>query len=237
MTAVLLLLAANDSAVMGVGGTVEAFDTGTTVRMVSEHIQVDFARRRVEADFVFENLGEACSVMMGFPEEGGGDFEPPTPSKPTHFESFQSWVDGVPAKTEVWKADFDEMYYKQWWTKTVDFAAKQTRRVRNVYVTRYSSDTLSPERMTYVLGTGRAWHGTIGTAKVVFDIGGVPQGHIMLCSTKPTRRSGNLLAWEYTNFEPQEPTFALSVAHVTPDSVFVHKPGTYVRGIGYALRR
>ncbi|MCC6402634.1 MAG: hypothetical protein IT207_01350 [Fimbriimonadaceae bacterium] len=237
MIALLVLAAWNDSAVIGVGGTVEAFDTATKVRMASEHIEVDFARRKVYADFSFHNLGEATTVTMGFPEEGTGDIQPPTPAKPTHFISFESWVDHRPVKTELWRGDIHEMYYKQWWIKSVDFAAGQTRRVRNVYVTQYSSDIMTIERMTYVLGTGRPWQGSIGSAKVVFDIGGVPEGDLMLVSPRPTRRSKNLLVYEFKDFEPPSAEFAISVGRVARDSVFDLKPGAKVGSDTWVLRR
>ncbi|MGE0001107.1 MAG: DUF4424 family protein [Fimbriimonadaceae bacterium] len=237
MTVLLLSLLANDSAVIGVGGTVESFDTSTKVEMTSEHIQVDFAQRRVEADFVFRNTGDATSVMMGFPEEGAGDVQPPTPAEPSYFKSFESWVDGVPAKTELWKGDSDEMFYKQWWTKTVDFPPGAIRRIRNVYVTQFSSDVMTLERMTYVLGTGKAWHGKIGSAKVVFDIGGVPSGDLVSANPKFTRRSGHKLVWEFSEFEPPEATFSISVGRFARDSVFQPKPGENIPGLGVILRR
>ncbi|MCE2939128.1 MAG: hypothetical protein LW819_07505, partial [Fimbriimonadaceae bacterium] len=64
-----LALALNDSAVMGVGGTVSALDTTTPVRMVRERIDIHMGQRKVNAEFLFQNTANAPTrVLMGFPE-------------------------------------------------------------------------------------------------------------------------------------------------------------------------
>lgn len=237
--ALLLAVALNDSAVLGVGGTVTALEDKTPVRMVSEHVKVDFGSRTVEAEFVFRNgSATAEQVLMGFPEEGSGDIQPPSGERGSYFESFQSWVDGQPAKTELWKAEasVEEQFYKQWWTKTVSFAPGQTRRVRNLYRTRYSSDTVAHRRLYYVLGTGKPWAGTIGSAKVVFDVSAVRKGALMVSDPPHHRRSGDSLVWEFKDFEPQDVTFAVNVGELLDHPNW--KVGEGVEpGIGLVFRR
>ncbi|MBS1715072.1 MAG: DUF4424 family protein [Armatimonadetes bacterium] len=240
MAPVLWILAAwNDGAVVGVGGTVTALDEGTRVRMASELVTIDYAKRKVSTDFVFRNDGEATTVLMGFPEEGGGDIQIPTAPRKTYFESFSSWVDGKPVETalKVAESNADEQFYKQWWTKSVVFEAGQTRRVRNEYVTQYGSNTMSIDWLTYVLGTGRTWAGTIGSAKVVADISGVPKGSFVVSNPKYHRRSGNKIVWEFRDFEPEELTFEVSIGRVRTVRAWEPKAGTETAGVGYVFRR
>lgn len=235
----LLILGLNDSAVLGVGGTVQAMEEHSPIRMEREHIELDFAKRKVAAEFVFVNAGSATNVLMGFPEEGSGDIEVPGRTTDSYFESFRSWVDGEPAKTELWRHDWDpeSQVYKQWWTKTVWFAEGQRRKVRNEYVTQYSSDTVARQRMYYILGTGKPWAGTIGHAKIVVDVSGVKKGELMCSEPRHHRRSGDSLVWEFRDFEPATLAFSISVGALGPDAHWKPKPGQEQPGFGYVFRR
>jgi len=133
--------------------------------MVRERIDIHMGQRKVNAEFLFQNTANAPTrVLMGFPEEGGGDIEVPGPNRSTWFKSFRSWVDGEPVAVQRRPSEGDDMFYKQWWTKEVTFAARQERTVRNEYVTTLGGSATGISWLTYVLSTGRPWQGTIGEA-------------------------------------------------------------------------
>jgi hypothetical protein len=234
-----LIALLNDSAVVGVGGTVQAMEAHSPVRMEREHVEVDFGNRRVVAEFSFQNQGAATNVLMGFPEEGYGDIQVPGGATGSYLESFRSWVDGEPIATELWRNEWDpdSQVYRQWWTKTVWFAEGQRRWVRSEYVTQYSSDTMTQRRLYYVLGTGGPWAGTIGHAKIVVDISGVPRGGWVGSDPQHHRRSGDKLVWEFRDFEPPSLTFSVSVGSFGKEVYWKPKPGTTVPGVGYVFRR
>ncbi len=200
-----LALALNDSAVMGVGGTVSALDTTTPVRMVRERIDIHMGQRKVNAEFLFQNTANAPTrVLMGFPEEGGGDIEVPGPNRSTWFKSFRSWVDGEPVAVQRRPSEGDDMFYKQWWTKEVTFAARQERTVRNEYVTTLGGSATGISWLTYVLSTGRPWQGTIGEAVITVDLAGIPRNAWIGARPANYVRQGDKLVWVKRNFEPAE---------------------------------
>ena len=209
------VLALNDSAVMGIGGTVTSFDDLTSVKMVSERIHVDYARRHVDTTFSFKNTGGPTTVTMGFPEEGYGDVQAPTGPTKSWFESFKSWVDGDLVTVSLKRAETDDISYKQWWVKEVSFAAGQSRTVRNAYVTRFGSSTNQDATLTYILGSGRPWHGKIGKATVTFDMSGLKRGTTYFVSPRPTKKVGSVLVWDFADFEP-EAEQSIHVRHLLP---------------------
>lgn len=219
-----LLVALNDSSVMAVGGTVTCLDDLTSVAMVSEKINVNYAARHVDTSFVFKNTSTApVDVTMGFPEEGYGDVQTPDGPSKSWFEAFKSWVDGQPVQVTLKRSDEDDMMYRQWWVKEVTFKGGQQRLVRNAYVTKYSSSTNMDAGLTYVLGSGRPWQGKIGSAVITFDMAGLKRGTSYFASPKPTRKTGTKLVWEYKNFEPVE-NMGITVRHLLPVGKDVPQP-------------
>lgn len=229
----------NDSSVVGLGGTVTALENNTTVRMVSEQVDINYTTRKIQTNFIFKNEGPATKVLMGFPEEGDGDIQVPNSKTPSYFEKFESWVDGVKTKCELWigERNSDEQFYKQWWTKTVEFKAGQTRRVANNYITQYGSNTYGIKWLSYVLGTGKPWAGKIGSAKVIADISGLKKGTFFVTQPKFTRRSGNNVIWEFKNFEPEDEHFEINIGAVEVEEAFYPKKDKYFEGIGWVSQR
>jgi hypothetical protein len=233
MTAFLFALAANDSSVVGVGGAVTSFDPSTPVRMLRESVTVDYAKAAVTTEFVFENPGPTTTVTMGFPEEGWGDIGEPGRS---WFRSFKSWVDGKEVKTELWPDASDDGTYKFWWTKEVGFPAGRERRVRNDYTTRHGGNVEQVEWLTYVLRTGAPWAGTIGRAKVVFDVSGIPDGTVMSAHPMYHRRSGDLLVWEWHDFEPTT-AHDVTVFHAKPGAPVFTDPEKVLQRMGKTFKK
>jgi len=194
---------ADDAAVQGVGGAMEAMQEHPSVVMKSELVEARVTPKGadVRCVFVFRNDGPAAKVKMGFPEYGWGDIDI---EHPRGFRSFRSWVDGEPVATAIegFRADRDRGW-KRWRTKLVPFSAGQTRRVEVRYEDGIGEMSDGSNFFTYALRTGASWKGKIGHAKVVVRFAGMKG-----CSTA----DGGILegykvvrGWEH--FEPKEDVF------------------------------
>lgn len=178
MMSVLLSAAAasaNDTAAGGSGSDLVPLEVAD-VRMASEDIVIRAAGASwdVQADYVFENLGDrAIELQVGFPEyacEGG---DPETEEvlcdpRPLHFKSMVTTVDGAPVthrrgtfrKGHAWLPRLGQV-----WLYDVRFAPHRATRISHRY--RVSAGQISDGTMlgTYVTRTGAPWAGTIGRAR------------------------------------------------------------------------
>jgi hypothetical protein len=171
---------ANDGGI-AYGGTPGLLSGHPTVSMTSEKILLVVGEKevRVECNFVFTNGGKACTVRMGFPDEGYGASDPDeentadnllkTPARTT-FTSFKSYINGKPVSTKLIRADKAGKY---WHAKTVQFAAHQILNVRDVYTQQIGGGIVnvgdkvgSAQEVGYVLHTGASWHGNIGRSEI-----------------------------------------------------------------------
>jgi hypothetical protein len=174
---------ANDGGIQ-MGGSPGLLNGHPTVTMTSEVISMTVTDDKVTVDcqFVFTNHGPACTVRMGFPDQGENAFDPDeeadlkqvlkTPPKTT-FDSFRSYVEGKACKTELIRADEEGKY---WHTKMVQFPAHGVLHIRDVYTQKTSggianmskdgSVTGSAANVAYILHTGASWHGNIGRTEV-----------------------------------------------------------------------
>ena len=172
---------ANDGGI-AYGGSPGLLTGHPSVSMTSEKILLVVGDKdvRVECDFVFTNSGKACSVRMGFPDEGYGSADPDEgrssdddfmKSPPqTTFTSFKSSVNGKPVATKLIRADKAGHY---WHTKTVQFQANQVLKIRDVYtqpvgggIAMVGGKTGTVAEVGYILHTGASWHGLIGRSEV-----------------------------------------------------------------------
>ncbi len=172
-----------DDGGLAYGGSPRLLKGHPTVTMLRELIQITVSKESfLKADclFVFTNNGPACSVRMGFPDEGDAASDPDkdydgdnvlkTPPKTT-FESFVSYVQGSKVATRLIRANESGHY---WHTKTVKFPAHASIEVRDVY-TQYGGggvavcggQVASAMQIGYILHTGASWHGNIGRCEVV----------------------------------------------------------------------
>lgn len=157
-----------DDAEVSYGGSPSALQGTGQVSMQSEVVLLDIGPHKVKADcqFVFKNNGPACTIRMGFPD-GDSTYNGEDPKGPPQsvFSSFQSWVDGKPAATQLVNGkDYT------WHVKNVSFPANGIRRVREVYTVDIGSDVGGKHPMAtayYVLHTGASWRGPIGRMEVI----------------------------------------------------------------------
>ncbi len=172
---------ANDADV-SVSGSPKLLSGHKSVRMEREKIVMTIgpADTVVVCDFWFKNDGPACSVRMGFPDEGNQTEEIDESGKMTsNFRSFKSWVDGKPTPTKLERGEGADA----WQVKTVKFGAHATVHVRDRYVAKIDAGlagaghTMGNCKMAfYTVHTGSSWKGTIGRTEiqVTFDRKVVP---------------------------------------------------------------
>ncbi len=148
-----------------------------TVQMQSEEVKMDIAPELIKVDctFYFKNDGAACTVRMGFPDEGQGaeepyqgeDFVPKGPKLHGAFLSYISYVDGKKVPTQIVPTKDRQLY---WHAKTVTFKPHSTSVIRDVYTLKPGAQMTSENglyRQTYyVLHTGSSWHGPIEKAVI-----------------------------------------------------------------------
>lgn len=171
---------ANDGGI-SMGGSPGLLKGHPSVRMTDEVIRITVGAETVTVDcrFTFTNHGPACTVRMGFPDQGFGAYDPDeeggeevmkTPPKTT-FTSFRSYVEGKPVAARLIRADKPGAY---WHTKTVRFPAQGIVHIRDLYTQRISGGIVttpkgegSVKQVAYVLHTGASWHGSIGRTEVI----------------------------------------------------------------------
>jgi len=203
---------ADDTALGAVGGVLSPMTKHPSIRMVSEDVRIKIEDDRTKIDdriddwvgmsvrcrFVFQNLGEACTVKMGFPEDRGGDS--------SGLNDFTSKVDGKPVKVQHVEAKHnldDQPSGRGWYVKTVHFDKGQTRIVEDSYTGSASGDSTNvSQEVYYILETGNAWNGTIGKAVITADITEVRNFQTISAYPKNCKRDGNIIRWEFIDFKP-----------------------------------
>lgn len=167
---------ANDGA-LSLGGTPRLMSSHKTVSMQSEVIRMTVGEETVTVDcrFVFRNVGPACTVRMGFPDQGrgdvpgadGADFVNKKKPIKTSFQSFASYVNGRKTATKILRGAGMGEY---WHVKMVRFPAKSVVRVRDVYTQPVGAQITSGRsvlsQVSYILRTGASWKGTIGSTDI-----------------------------------------------------------------------
>ncbi len=158
-----------------VGGSPSLLSSHPSVTMESEVISLKVGPHGVVADcrFVFRNRGAACTVRMGFPDEGWGADSPyeetadedwPKAKIIPVLKNFKSWVNGKSARCELVKGKgVGEIYH----AKLVKFGRNARVEVRDTYETELGS-AITPDghgvmsETGYVFRTGSSWHNRIG---------------------------------------------------------------------------
>jgi len=161
-----------DPAWISSGGAVHQLTENKSVTMQSEIVNIHVSKDLVTVDCrcTFVNNGPACKIRMGFPEGRSGDGCP-------RFLSYESSINGKEVKTEIVR---DNDPYIVWHANDIEFAAEETKIIRDTYT---SIPGWFPARpfpyncVEYVLNTASSWHGPIRKADIVFmfDKDALPQ--------------------------------------------------------------
>lgn len=192
----------NDSAVVGVSGVIEPMESHPSIVLRSHVVKIKLTPTHADVDctFVLHNTGKATSVLIGFPESGGGAIEVPT----TGFQYFRSYVDGKRVQVRVQEPKLRDMGYSRWYLKRVHFGTGQTRVIRNVYRAPLGAISNGEKFFHYILVTGASWKGKIGRSDIIVDLSAL--GSVTDLSIRPAgyRRANNRIAWRFENYEPNE---------------------------------
>lgn len=193
----------DDSAVVGVGGTIKAMKSHPSVRMVSEEVNIHLYPERytVRCKFVFKNEGKDTTVQMGFPENAWGDVRQ---AKRSRFEYFRTSVDGAAVKSTYQPLPpSEDNEYTGWHIKTVPFKRGQTRVVTVEYASPVGETSDGSRFCSYTMETGSSWKGTIGRAVIRLDTGAISRHYTVISIyPKQTEIQGNTIIWRFANLEP-----------------------------------
>ena len=201
---------ANDASMGRKGETVYPMEE-TDVRMVSEDIYVKYnvgSRSVVTCEFVFENAGEAKTVLMGFPAEEKIWNEIMTEKEQVRLNNFTAALNGTPIEvSEVSGSELDGEFarYTSWYVFEVPFEAGQTLTMTHEYDIVFTSYSTGGTQVGYILTTGSTWNGNIGHTKVTFDFSDMnPWGITMnrYPSIKDFVYKDDLLIFEKSNYSP-----------------------------------
>lgn len=194
--------AADDGAILAVGGNVTPIVEHTSIEMTSEYVHawVSPESVRVECVFFLRNRGQATRVTMGFPcESEGADVSGVVP-----FRWFRSWVDGVPtaAPMVVDTVESAHEWARRWYVKEVEFAAGQTRCVRDEYAAELGSSVGDYSFFEYILRTGATWAGRIGVADIVVTTTRMAGMDLKNVEPAATGRDEHEVRWHFSDIEP-----------------------------------
>jgi len=198
-------LRADDSAMSGESGSPQPMTEHPSISMVREDVTINPATMEVKARFVFTNNGPATTVLMGFPETSSGDGTRDVTIKIAAPQNdFHSFVDGAPIHvTELIRKSDDngEEQATIWWTKSVHFAAGQTRIVVDHYFGGAGNFSTGNQFFNYILKSGASWKGPIGRGIITCDLSGLPYSPI---DFRPSGwvRHGNTAVLDFSNLKP-----------------------------------
>lgn len=164
---------ANDAAFSGWGGSMKPMKgEHPAVQMVREWVTIDLYGYQpvVDCTFIFHNHGPAATVTMGFPESGGGDGSD-RGVEHTDFDSFATWVDGLPVRTVRKLTEHDDEEYTAYFVKQVHFNAGQTRRVRVHYEGGGGASSSGDHNVGYDF-TGGNWRGVVEESLLTLNLHG-----------------------------------------------------------------
>lgn len=195
----------DDSAMSGESGNPQLMKEHPSIQMVREDVTINPVTQKVTARFVFHNSGPATTVLMGFPEHDSGDagFSSNHPRFPEN--KFVSLIDGVKVQVSpiVRPGEWAIDNYTVWWTKSVYFAAGQTRIVDDNYSGGGGDIATGNKWFNYVLKSGASWNGPIGRAVITCDMSGLPYSPIDISPPGYTH-VGDKIVWDMQNVKPKE---------------------------------
>ena len=198
---------ADDASLGRVGENVQPI-FNTRVEMLAEDVRVKVTPERsfVEAVFIFRNNGPAATVLVGFPEEeildgreGFGD--------DTELHDFKAFIDGKEVPVQKKKGLVPEINprsidYPSWYTWEVEFAEGQIRELRNTYWVKNLYWSNGEVLAGYILTTGSTWEGSIGHARVTFEMQDILPYRLRAIIPGNYRFEGHNLVWEWWDFDP-----------------------------------
>jgi LPXTG-motif cell wall-anchored protein len=191
----------DDASLGAVGYIVVPLDSDQVV-MASESVQAEIRGDQawVTCIFLFQNIGPATDVLMGFPQATR------TPGGSPELLDFRSYVDDEEVP-DAFRPDVRreaDREFEGWYAFSVPFAAGQTRLVRNTYHGRLTRHSNGERSFGYMLHTGASWHGPIGRGEIVVrwtsDRDVAPD--TISASPPPLTTGPHELRWRFLDLEP-----------------------------------
>lgn len=177
------------------------------IRMLREEVDIYLFPHLavVEAVFDLHNLGEEMKVEVGFPAYGaqGGQFKAPD----AELRDFQAVVEGLPRPLRSVRRRVNNIYFPLWRVWSQRFPARKTSRTFVRYwVPLYGYRGIARLPFTYVLRTGRYWHGRIGEAVIRVHAVDIPlrairEAYPLGYALEPERRR---LVWTFRDLYPEQ---------------------------------
>ncbi len=203
-------VSANDASMGRNGETVYPMEE-TDARMVSEDIYIKYSMSEpghVICEFIFENVGDAKSVLMGFPATMKIYNELFTTEEQVTLQNFTAALNGNPIEVfEVDSTDIEGDFskYPKWYVFEVLFEEGQTLEMTHEYDINFTWYSTGDITVGYILETGSTWGGEISNSKVTFDLTDVyPWGIDMYrySSLQDWTYADGLLIFEKSNYIP-----------------------------------
>lgn len=191
----------------------------TAVAMVAETVTITVHEDRADVRAVFDmrnTAAETEELEVGFPsgKPTQGFFvysEEAFVWREDYLEDFQALVDGE--RVEARRGVFREktlLGNPVWLCWPMRFEPGQARRVEVSYGVVTRDDFYTPpsplrnREVTYVLKTGAGWHGPIGSAEVILELGSRDSRHIVDATPRgyTIDHEGPCLRWKWKDLEP-----------------------------------
>lgn len=237
-----MTVSADDGTLGGTGITVfPIFDTEVEMEEEIIDIVVRDGCSYVTCQFFFHNTGESTDLLVGFPTQYPGGYESQealdTEMAEEYFDEmyvtqlnwFRTFVDGERVRVSVKKGlvpegnNTEELYFPQWYTWRMHFAANERIKVVNKYWMENSFGGESTEWISYILRSGATWKGPIGKITVRMQLEDYDLSDTSFPGMPPTYIEENgTIVWEAEDLEPLDDADVWTID--TPYSQFGGNP-------------
>lgn len=202
---------ADDTAYFGQGETVIPINN-SQIRMVSEVVRIQYDNKQdvnmevnggtfhVNCEFVFQNMGDATVVQMGFPDSS------------LSIRNFKTLIDGKamavtskrvvpPIKTPpAQDARPPEEAAHVW---SVSFSKGETKLIKNSYDVGVGVNTsMLLFEFTYVVRTGARWRDNIERAEFIIDLSDSPASPFFSITPPAVHVGGGVYRMVFNDFKP-----------------------------------
>lgn len=201
-----------DDTFFGGKGSILYPSSKTTVRMVSEKVNIKRNKKDVlvDCEFVFNNPDKNAEITMGFPAEPRIDYNDEKEDvsydlNDLLIKDFTLSIDGVEKKCELLKVSNEEikdinMKYAYVWKCT--FPKKKQVYIKHTYRYGISGDSGGSVWIGYVMKTGALWAGKMDKAEITLDLNEKIPTKFLKITPSGYEYKGGVVKWTYLDFKP-----------------------------------
>jgi hypothetical protein len=219
---------ADDGYLGSVGGNIFPNNEAKSIQMVNEVVKVSLVRPSNENNhllglgnysihahctFWFYNHGEEEYAVVGFPNFSK-DRIVPTDS----LSNFKCFVNNEPiiadrkelidkeAFEDGGKVKYDWRGSEDWFSWETTFPSKDTVVIKNEYDGSLGGYSDGSHQMSYILGTGRTWHGLISRGRITFDFSNFATRKYILGINSKVKYTvyDDSVVFTFNNYKPEE---------------------------------